>query len=116
MLRDIGDTAGAQQVPVIAVDIALEADATLIQHAQAANAHLLETFPQGFALDETHHSHVTVLQRHVRTADLHNVYAVVDEVLAGEKPAGWTFEAFKYYYIPSGNIGLAGIVVGNRTL
>jgi hypothetical protein len=64
------ETSGAQQNPVTAVDIALEPDQTMIQHAQADNARLLKAFPKGFALDATHHPHVTMLQQFVRTADL----------------------------------------------
>jgi hypothetical protein len=37
--------AAAQQNPVTAIDIALEPDATMIQHATAANARLLKSFP-----------------------------------------------------------------------
>ena len=51
----------AQQNPVTAIDIALEPDATMIQHAKAANARLLKSFPKGFALDETHHPHIYYL-------------------------------------------------------
>ena len=102
---------GAQQNPVTAIDIALEPDATMIQHAQAANARLLKNFPKGFALDATHNPHVTMLQQFVRTADLEKVYAAVNKVLADEKPASWKLKAYKYYYIPSPPIGLAGIVV-----
>ncbi len=105
------EDSNAQQNPVIAIDIALEPDATMIQHAQADNARLLKVFPKGFALDATHHPHVTMLQTFVRTADLDKVYAAVNKVLADEKPASWKLKAFKYYYIPSPPIGLAGIVV-----
>jgi 2'-5' RNA ligase len=101
----------AQQNPVTAIDIALEPDATMIQHAQADNARLLKVFPKGFALDATHHAHVTMLQTFVRTADLEKVYDAVGKVLASEKPTSWKLKAFKYYYIPSPPIGLAGIVV-----
>jgi len=101
----------AQQNPVTAIDIALEPDATMVQHAMAANARLLKSFPKGFALDETHHPHVTMLQQFVRTDDLDKVFAAANAVLAKEKPAGWTLKAFKYYYIPSPPLGLAGIVV-----
>jgi len=101
----------AQQNPVTAVDIALEPDATMMQHAQADNARLLKAFPKGFALDATHHPHVTMLQQFVRTADLERVYAAVDKVFAAEKPTSWKLKAYKYYYIPSPPIGLAGIVV-----
>ena len=75
----------AQQNPVTAIDIALEPDATMIQHAQADNARLLKAFPKGFALDATHNPHVTMLQQFVRTADLDKIYTAVNKVLAGEK-------------------------------
>jgi len=111
LLLGHAETAGAQQNPVMAVDIALEPDQTMIQHAQADNARLLKAFPKGFALDATRHPHVTMLQQFVRTADLEKVYAAVNKVLADEKPASWKLKAYKYYYIPSPPIGLAGIVV-----
>jgi len=101
----------AEQNAITAIDIALEPDATMIQHAEAVNARLLKVFPKGFALDATHHPHITILQRYVRTADLGEVYAAVGKVLANEKAAGWRLKAFKYYYIPWKDIGLAGIVV-----
>ena len=101
----------AQQNPVTAIDIALEPDATMIQHAQADNGRLLKAFPKGFALDATHHPHISMLQQFVRTADLEKVYDAVNKVLAHEKPTSWKLKAFKYYYIPSPPIGLAGIVV-----
>jgi hypothetical protein len=72
----------AQQNPVTAIDIALEPDATMIQHAEAANARLLKVFPKGFRLDATHHPHISILQRYVRTADLDKVYAAAGRVLA----------------------------------
>ena len=106
-----GQGAVAQQSPVTAVDIALEPDATMMQHANAANARLLKSFPKGFALDETHHPHVTMLQQFVRTDDLDKVFAAANVVLAKEKPSAWTLKAFKYYYIQSPPLGLAGIVV-----
>ena len=101
----------AQQNPVTAIDIALEPDATMLQHAQADNARLLKSFPKGFALDTTHNPHVTMLQQFVRTADLEKVYAALDKVFATEKPTSWKLKAFKYYYIPLPPVGLAGIVV-----
>ena len=101
----------AQQNPVTAIDIAIEPDATMMQHAKADNARLLESFPKGFALDQTHHPHVSILQQFVRTDDLDKIYAAAQAVFDKEKPTSWTLKAFKYYYIPSPPIGLAGIVV-----
>jgi 2'-5' RNA ligase superfamily len=103
--------AAAQQNPVTAIDIALEPDATMIQHAMAANARLLKSFPKGFTLDETHHPHISMLQQFVRTDDLDKVFAAANAVMAKEKPTAWTLKGFKYYYIPSPPLGLAGIVV-----
>src|SRR6266700_1504652 len=108
---DYSDTTRAQQNAVTAIDIALEPDTTMIQHAQADNARLLKVFPKGFALDATHHAHLTMLQQFVRTDDLDKVYAAANKVLAEEKPTSWKLKAFKYYYIPAPPVGLAGIVV-----
>ena len=105
-------TSIAQQNPITAIDIALEPDETMIQHAEAVNARLLKVFPKGFALDAAHHPHITILQRYVHSRELDKVYAVVGKVLANEKAAGWKLKAFKFYYIPSKDIGLAGIVDG----
>ena len=102
---------GAEENQVTAIDIALEPDATMIQHAEAANARLLKVFPKGFRLDATHHPHISMLQRYVRTADLDKVYAAAGKVLADEQVTRWKLKAFKYYYIPWKDIGLAGIVV-----
>lgn len=107
--QPVSDT--AEQDLVTAIDILLEPDATMIQHAEAVNARLLKVFPKGFALDATHKPHITILQRYVRTANLDKVYAAAGKVLAKEKVAGWKLKAFKYYYIPDKNLGLAGIVV-----
>jgi hypothetical protein len=104
-------TSSGQENPVTAIDIALEPDATMIEHAEAANARLLKVFPKGFRLDATHHPHVSMLQRYVRTADLDKVYAAAGKVLADEKVSSWKLKAFKYYYLPWKDIGLGGIVV-----
>ena len=96
--------------PVTAINILLEPDATMLQRAEANNARLLSLFPQGFALDARHRPHVTLLQRFVRTADLDAIYAAAGKVLASADLRGLRMEAFKYYYIPRGQIGLAGIV------
>ena len=73
------ETSSAKQNPITAIDIALEPDATMIRHAEAVNARLLKVFPKGFALDATHHPHITMLQRYVRTADLDKVYDAVGQ-------------------------------------
>jgi len=101
----------AEPVDVTAVDIALEPDAVMIEHARAANARLRKDFPHGFALDATHHPHITLLQRYVRTAELEQLESAVGKILAETSPTSWKLTAFKYYYLPWQGNGLAGIVV-----
>ncbi len=101
----------AQENPVTAIDIALEPNAAMVQRAEADNARLLKAYPGGFALDATHHAHITMLQQFVRTADLDKVYSAANAVLAKEGAAIRRLKAVKYYYIPSPPLGIAGIVV-----
>ena len=101
----------AAAAPVTAIDILLDPDATMVTASEAANADLLKTYPKGFSLDASHRPHITVLQSYVRTADLDKVYAAADKVLASEAYDRWKLRAVKYYYLPLGDIGLAGIVL-----
>ncbi len=101
----------SQESPVTAIDIALEPDATMVERAHVDNGRLLIAFPKGFALDATHHPHLTMLQQFVVTADLDKVCAAANQVLVKENVAIWNLKAFKYYYIPVKPIGIAGISV-----
>jgi hypothetical protein len=101
----------AAQHPITAIDILLEPDATMIQHAQAANAGLLKNLPKGYALDGEHQPHISVMGGYVYTAGLDQLFAAAGEVLSKEKVTSWKLKAFKYYYMPLKDIGLAGIVV-----
>ncbi len=94
---------------VTAIDVLLEPDAAMLQHSADNNARLRSVFPKGFALDATHRPHITLVQRFVRTADLDRVYAAAGGVLARANVTSLRLEAFKYYYIPAGANGLAGI-------
>ncbi len=97
--------------PLTAIDTLLDPDQTMVQKAIAANARLRQSFPEGFALDETHQPHISTLQRYVRTSDLDKVYDAVTRILDDERPATWKLTAYKYYFIPWKDIGLAGIVI-----
>jgi phosphoserine phosphatase len=99
-----------EQAAVTAIDILLEPDATMLQHSADNNARLLKVYPKGFTLDAAHRPHITLIQRFVRTADLDKIYAAAGKVIADTNITGLKLEAFKYYYIPSKDIGLAGIV------
>jgi phosphoglycolate phosphatase-like HAD superfamily hydrolase len=92
-----------------AIDILLEPDATMLEHASANNARLLSVYHTGFALDETHRPHITMVQCFVRTADLDKVYAAEQKVFIVAHVNAMKLEAFKYYYAPTGATGVAGI-------
>ena len=51
---------GYQASDVIAIDILLEPDATMVKRAEDNNARLLKLFPKGFALDAAHTPHITL--------------------------------------------------------
>jgi hypothetical protein len=104
-------TSSAVQNPVTAIDIVLEVDATMIRHAQAANAGLRKNFPKGYSLDAEHKPHISIMGGYFYTANLDKTYAAVEKVLGTEKVLSWNMKAFKYYYMPMKEIGLSGIVV-----
>jgi hypothetical protein len=95
--------------PITAIDALLVPDATMLKHAAANNARLLAVFPKGFALDETHRPHISLIQRFVRTADLNSIYNAVGKVFASLDVTAMRLQAFKYYYAPGGAVGIAGI-------
>ncbi len=71
----------AARSEITAIDILLQPDAMMLRYAADNNARLLKVYPRGFALDEAHTPHITMLQCFVRTADLEKVYAATDASL-----------------------------------
>jgi 2'-5' RNA ligase superfamily len=104
---------GAGQNDVTAIDILLDPDATMIQHATAANAQLLKSYPKGFTLGGVHAPHITMLQRFVKTADLPKVYATADRVIAKANPTSFKLTAYKYDHIGEAKMGNEIVGVGN---
>lgn len=103
--------AAAASADTVAIDVVLDPDAALMARAEDVNARLRGAFPKGFAFDDTHHPHVTVLQRYVRPADLPKVYEAVGTVLAVEQPKTWKLRATKLGYSKWSDLGLASIVI-----
>lgn len=81
-------TAFAQQSPrvsdVIAIDILIEPDASLIQRAKVDNAKLRENYPQGYSLDASHAPHITLVQRYVSSKNLGAIQAAVANTLQSQ--------------------------------
>lgn len=67
-------------------------------------------FPPAFR-STRHHAHISIYAGFVPTADLPKVYAIAGEVLGKENYTSWKLTAFKFYYVPMGPTGLAGIVI-----
>ena len=103
----------AKQNDVTAIVILLDPDATMIQHATAANARLLKSYPKGYTLGGAHAPHVSMLQRFVKTADLPKVYAAVDKVFAKDNPTSLKLTAFKYDSIGTEKVGDETLTLAN---
>ena len=66
-----------------AVNLLLAPDESICDQARALNAELRRDLGWGFAFDETHQPHITVLQRYVRRADLERALAAIGQASAG---------------------------------
>ncbi len=84
---------------LIAIDILLEPDQTMVNKANALNAQLRGNYPAGYHLDATHAPHVTLLQRFVRKNDFDAVTAAVTKVLAAERLDSLQLKAVAIDYV-----------------
>lgn len=99
-----------------AVDILLEPEDTMISRAKSINRRLLASVPSppGFALDENHRPHITVLQRYVRTADLDGVFEAVQLLLKTQDSSALTLTATGLAHMKMDvypDTGLAAVIV-----
>jgi len=97
-----------------AIDILIDPDEAMLSLARDANARMLASFPKGFALDEHHQPHITLLQRYVRTADLDAVFDAVERLLGTVDAGGLSLTARKFAHMEVAaypGAGLTGIVV-----
>jgi len=96
---------------LIAIDILLQPDQTMISKANAVNARLRENYPDGYSLDATHAPHVTLLQRFVRVQDLDAVTSAVAKVYAENPPIGLQLKAVALDYVIWGGVAVTVFVV-----
>jgi hypothetical protein len=98
-----------------AIDILIHPDDSMLARAASVNQRMLQSVPppQGFALDEHHQPHITVLQRYVSTADLDAVYGAIHDVLRSVDLAtlAFTAVAIRHMEVGTPGVGLSGIVV-----
>jgi len=83
---------------LIAIDVLLEPDHTMVEKSNAVNARLRGNYPAGYALDATHAPHVTLLQRFVRVKDLDAVTAALTKLFATERPTDLQLKAKGHEY------------------
>jgi hypothetical protein len=94
---------------IIAIDILLEPDATMLAHAQASNTRLRAAFPQGFALDAQHSPHITLLQCFVAARDVGALCDAVGVAADNAHATGMELRAVRHGYTPGPGMGVAGI-------
>jgi hypothetical protein len=78
-----------------AIDVLIDPDDAALERAREVNARMLESMPQGWALDDTHQPHITTLQRYVRTTDLDQVYDAIEKTIAATDIAALSYQAVK---------------------
>lgn len=83
---------------VIAIDVLLVPDATMVSKAEAANALLRENYPKGYTLGPEQVAHITLVHRYVRERDLKAIESAVSKVVAAAKPLNWQLTAPGYAY------------------
>jgi 2'-5' RNA ligase len=96
---------------LVAIDVLLQPDGKMLEEAADWNARMREQSPEGFAFDEEHAPHITLIQRFIAESDLDSVLAAVDRVKSTFDMATMRMTASGLYHIPSGKIGVAGIVI-----
>jgi hypothetical protein len=78
-----------------AIDVLIDPDEATIERAREVNQRMLQSLPQGWALDDTHKPHITTLQRYVRTAELAQVYDAVEKTVADTDMASLAYTVVK---------------------
>jgi hypothetical protein len=76
------ESAKPELAGVIAVNVLLEPDQETSERAVRINGALRQGYPGGFALDESHRPHISVLHGYVQATDLADIYRAVEKVSA----------------------------------
>jgi 2'-5' RNA ligase len=96
---------------LIAIDVLLEPDQTLIGRARAVNARLRENFPSGYELDASHAPHITLLQRFIRAKDVDAMTDALTMVFRVERPTESLLKAKGYDYIIGAGYAVTALIV-----
>jgi 2'-5' RNA ligase len=96
---------------LVAINVLFEPDAATVERARAINARLRADVPAGFALDEVHAPHVTLVQCFVREEHVARVAEALRTMLASVGKVDWQSRAVALYALTHENLGLVGIVI-----
>lgn len=102
---------GAEPEQVMAIDILLLPDTAMIAAAQVLNVRVRERDPDGFAFDNTHVPHISLLHRFIRTSDLAKAQSAVAQTIAQSRPAGWQLRATRLESAPWERRAVLNIVI-----
>lgn len=102
---------GGDRGKLIAIDVLLQPGPRMMAEAEALNARLREQMPEGFALDEEHVPHISLVQRYVPVSDLPRVLAAVDEVRRSHDASALEMRATGLYHPNWGGVGLEAIAI-----
>jgi hypothetical protein len=97
-----------------AIDILILPDPAMQAKAEAWNTRLRQSVPGGFALDQNHTPHITLLQRYVLTDHLDEVYDLAASAIAAAPAATLELTAVKLAHMQvaaTPGVGLAGLLV-----
>jgi len=94
---------------ILAVDVLLEPDERMLEQAERNNARLREVFPDGFALDEAHRPHITLLQCFAAEENLTQLCEVTAAAIRAAAIADLQLQADRCYFAPGPGAGVAGI-------
>lgn len=90
----------------IAINVALLPDQAMVRRAKQVNQVMLGDYPTGFALDERHVPHITLLQAFVRRGDLDTLGLKLQHIEIGGELAA---EGFGFH--DGGELGAGGFVI-----
>jgi len=98
---------------IIALDVLLEPDPATQARARRTNVALRADHPTGFAFDETHLPHVTLVQRYVYEGDLEALARSIETVANAHNPLALALEVTGVQVRIDGDTGSASWRISN---
>jgi hypothetical protein len=96
---------------VIAIDVLLLPDPTMVERAKQANAELRTNYPAGYTLGGDQTAHITLVHRYVHEKDLPEIEAAIAKVSEHASPLDWELTASGYRYGIWSNLAITNISI-----